>query len=128
MSTDYLIKPVGAPVMTPIARPAPDAVRAAVPTDLPPDKAVTAAPGVSQINISPVNSRQVDGDRISKGMIIDRDAAEIVYVSVDKKTNQIINQYPEETRLRTRAYVRAMEAAKQDARLSDRRLETDRTA
>jgi uncharacterized FlaG/YvyC family protein len=49
-------------------------------------------------------------------------------VSVDKKTNQIINQYPEETRLRTRAYLRAMDAAKQDAMLHNRRIETDRNA
>ena len=128
MSTDYVIKPVGAPVMQPITRPAPEAVREAVPTQLPPDKTVTAAPGVSQVNISAANYRQVDSDRISKGVIIDRDAAQIVYVSVDKKTNQIINQYPEETRLRTRAYLRAMDTAKQDAKLYERRIETDRNA
>ena len=128
MSTDYMIKPVGAPVVAPIARPAPEAVREAVPTQLPPDKTVTAAPGVSQVNISPANYRQVDSDRISKGVIIDRDAKEIVFVSVDKKTNQIINQYPEASRLRTHAYLRAMDAAKQDAKLYERRIETDRNA
>ncbi len=128
MSTDYMIKPVGAPVVAPIARPTPDAVREAVPTQLPPDKTVTAAPGVSHVNISPANYQQVDSDRISKGVIIDRDAKEIVFVSVDKKTNQVINQYPEETRLRTRAYLRAMDVAKQDARLYERRIETERNA
>jgi len=128
MSTDYLIKPVGAPVAAPVIRVTQDAVRDAVPTQLPPDKTVTAAPGASHVNISPANYQQVDSDRISKGVIIDRDAAQIVYVSVDKKTNQIINQYPEETRLRTRAYLRAMDAAKQDAKLYDRRIETDRNA
>lgn len=128
MSTDYLIKPVGAPVAVMMTRPAPEAVREAVPTQLPPDKAVTAAPGVSHVNVSPANYQQVDSDRISKGVIIDRDAKEIVFVSVDKKTNQVINQYPEETRLRTRAYLRAMDAAKQDAKLYDRRIETDRNA
>ncbi|WP_398483153.1 hypothetical protein [Tardiphaga sp.] len=128
MSTDYLIKPVGAPVVAAMTRPVPEAVREAVPTQLPPDKTVTAAPGVSHVNVSPANYQQVDSDRISKGVIIDRDAGQIVYVSVDKKTNQIINQYPEETRLRTRAYLRAMDAAKQDAMLHDRRIETDRNA
>lgn len=128
MSTDYIIKPVGAPVAAPIIRLAPEAVRDAVPTQLPPDKSVTAAPGLSHVNISPANYQQVDGDRISKGVIIDRDAKEIVYVSVDKKTNQVINQYPEETRLRTRAYLRAMDVAKQDAKLNERRMETDRSA
>lgn len=128
MSTDYMIKPVGAPVAAPIVRLAPEAVRDAVPTQLPADKAVAAAPGLSHVNISPANYQQLDGDRISKGVIIDRDASEIVYVSVDKKTNQIINQFPEETRLRTRAYLRAMDTAKMDARIDDRRIETDRRA
>ena len=128
MSTDYMIKPVGAPVAVMMTRPAPEAVREAVPTQLPPDKAVTAAPGVSHVNVSPANYQQVDSDRISKGVIIDRDAKEIVFVSVDKKTHQIINQYPEETRLRTRAYLRAMDVAKQDAKLYERRIETDRNA
>lgn len=128
MSTDYLIKPVGAPVAAVIARPAPESVREAVPTQLPPDKTVTAAPGISHVNVSPANYQQVDSDRISKGVIIDRDAKEIVFVSVDKKTNQIINQYPEENRLRTRAYLRAMDTAKQDAKFYERRIETDRNA
>ena len=128
MSTDYVIKPVGAPVAAPIIRLAPDAVRDAVPTQLPAEKTVTAAPGLSHVNISPANYQQVDGDRISKGVIIDRDAAKIVYVSVDKKTHQIINQYPEETRLRMRAYLRAMDTAKLDAKVYDRRIETDRNA
>lgn len=128
MSTDYMIKPVGAPVAAVMTRPAPEAVREAVPTQLPPDKTVTAAPGVSHVNISPANYQQVDSDRISKGVIIDRDTRDIVYVSVDKTTNQVINQYPEETRLRTRAYLRALDAAKQDAKLHERRIETERNA
>lgn len=128
MSTDYAIKPVGAPVAAPIVKPVTDAVRNAVPTQLPADQTVTAAPGLSQVSISPANYQQLDSDRISKGVIIDREAAEIVYVSVDKKTNQIINQYPEETRLRTRAYLRAMDEAKLDAKLYNRQQETDRNA
>jgi hypothetical protein len=128
MSTDYMIKPVGAPVAAVMTRPAPEAVRDAVPTQLPPDKTVTAAPGVSHVNVSPANYQQVDSDRISKGVIIDRDAKEIVFVSVDKATNQVVNQYPEESRLRNRAYMRAMDAAKQEARSFDRRMETDRNA
>jgi hypothetical protein len=127
MGADFNIKPVGAPVAAPIIRPAPEAVREAVPTQLPSDKTVPATGPLLQSNISPANYQQVESDRISKGVIIDRDAAEVVYVSVDKKTNQIINQYPEESRLRTRAYLRAMDTAKQDAKLQDRRIETDRS-
>ncbi|MDB5634194.1 MAG: hypothetical protein JWR49_3049 [Tardiphaga sp.] len=128
MGADFNVKPVRAPVAAPVIRPAPEAVREAVPTQLPPDKSVSASAPLLHPNISAANYQQVDSDRISKGVIIDRDAAEIVYVSVDKKTNQIINQYPEESRLRTRAYLRTMDAAKQNAKQDERRVETDRRA
>jgi hypothetical protein len=79
MGADFNIKPVGAPVATPVIRPAPEAVREAVPTQLPPDKTVSAAPRVLQPNISAANYQQVDSDRISKEVIIDKGAGEIVY-------------------------------------------------
>ena len=75
-------------------------------------------------NISASNYQQVDSDRISREVLVDRDAAEVVYVSVDKKTNQVINQFPEESRLRARAYLRAQDTAK----LEVRKIETDRRA
>ena len=123
MGADFNIKPVGAPVATPIIRPEPEAVRQAVPTELPADKSVSVADSPHPPALSPSNYQQADAERVSREVIIDRDAAEIVYVSVDKKTNQVINQFPEESRLRTRAYLRALDTAR-----SDRRLETDRKA
>ena len=122
MGADFNVRPVGAPVAAPIIRPAPEAVREAVPTQLPPDKSVGASGALLRPSISAANYQQVDGDRISR-VIVDRDAAEIVYVSVDKKTNQVINQFPEESRLRARAYLRAMDSA-----MLERRMETDRRA
>lgn len=127
MGADFNIKPVGAPVATPVIRPAPEAVREAVPTQLPPDKTVSATARVLQPNISAANYQQIDSDQISKEVIIDKGAGEIVFVSVDKKSNQVIDQYPEELRLRSLAYLRTMDTLKQDARLQDRRIETDRT-
>lgn len=126
MGTDFNIKPVGAPVATPVIRSAPEAVREAVPTQLPPDKAVSATPRLLQPNISAANYQQIDSERISKEVIIDKGAGEIVFVSVDKKSNQVIDQYPEESRLRSLAYLRAMDTLKQDAKVLDRRMETDR--
>lgn len=123
MGADFNIKPVGAPVATPVIRPAPEAVREAVPTQLPSDKTVSAAPALLHVNVAAVNYQQIDADRISKEVIIDKGAGEVVFVSVDNKTNQVIDQYPEESRLRTRAYLRAMDTLKQD----NRRLETDRS-
>jgi len=128
MGADFNIKPVGAPVATPVIRPAPEAVREAVPTQLPPDKTVSATPRLLQPNISAANYQQIDSERISKEVIIDKGAGEIVFVSVDKKSNQVIDQYPEESRLRSRAYLRAMDTLKQDAKLYERRIETDRNA
>jgi hypothetical protein len=126
MGADFNVKPVGAPVAAPIVRPAPEAAREAVPTQLPPDKSVSASDALLKSNLSASNYQQVDSDRISKEVVIDKDAAEVVYMSVDKKTNQVINQFPEASRLRTRAYLRAMDTAKQNAKQEDRRVETDR--
>jgi hypothetical protein len=123
MGADFNIKPVGAPVATPIIRPEPEAARQAVPTQLPAGKTVAVADSPQRPILSASNYQQADADRISREVIIDRDASTVVYVSVDKKTNQVINQFPEESRLRTRAYLRALDTA-----TIDRRLETDRKA
>jgi hypothetical protein len=123
MGADFNIRPVGAPVAAPIVRPEPEAARAAVPTQLPPERAVIASDALPRPALSADNYQQADADRVSRRVVIDRDAAEIVYVSVDKKTNQVINQFPEESRLRTRAYLRALDTVR-----TDRRLETDRKA
>ena len=123
MGTDFNIRPAGAPVAAPLIRPASDAVREAVPTELPPQKIVGASDALLRPRISEGNSQQADSDRIARGVIVDKDAAAIVFVSVDKKTNRIINQFPEESRLRARAYLRAMDSA-----MLERRMETDRRA
>lgn len=121
MGTDFSIKPAGAPVAAPLVRPAPEAVRMAVPTELPPDKSVGASDALPRPGVSASSYQQIDSDRISRGVIIDQDAAAIVFVSIDKTTNQVVNQYPEQSRLRARAYLRAM-----DSKQEDRRIETDR--
>jgi hypothetical protein len=122
MGADFNIKPVGAPVAAPFIKPAPEAARQAVPTQLPPDKTVTASDPLLRANVSAANYQQVDADRISREVVIDKDAAAIVFVSVDSRTNLVINQYPDASRLRTRAYLRAQDSAKAE----DRRIETDR--
>jgi len=82
----------------------------AVPTQLPPDKTVTAPDASVQARINP----QAETDRLSKQVIIDRAAAEIVYRTVDSATSLVIRQYPDEARLRARAYLRAMDIARED--------------
>jgi hypothetical protein len=122
MAADFSIKPVGAPVAAPILPPLPEAAQQAVPTELPPSKSVTAT-GKSSGPSLPA-SYDSKADSVAHQVIVDRAASQIVYVSIDKTTNQIINQYPEESKLRARAYFRAQDQAKLDSKA----LATDRRA
>ena len=63
-------------------------------------------------------------DQYARSVFIDRAAAQIVFVTIDKATNLVVSQYPEDSKLRARAYLRAQESAKQEVRP----LETDRSA
>jgi hypothetical protein len=121
MGADFNIKPVGAPVATPFIRPVPEAARDAVPTELPADKSVTASESSLAANLAP---GYIPLDDVSHDVVIDRAAAAVVYRVVDKRTSQVVNQYPEESRLRARAYLRAMDEAKLERKsvATDRRI------
>jgi hypothetical protein len=108
MSTDFSIKPVGAPVVTPVVRSQPDAVKAAVPTELPSPKAVTPEDASTAVR----NDPQSGIDDQSYQVDIDRAAATIVYRLVDSSTKLVLQQYPDEAQLRSRAYQRALDSAK----------------
>lgn len=110
MGADFSIKPVGAPVPTPIIDTAPAAAKAAVQTQLPADKAVTA-PDAALLSR---NNADSESQRLSRQVVIDRAAAQIVYQTVDSRSGVVINQFPDEARLRTRAYLRAQDEAKRD--------------
>ncbi|MES2750250.1 MAG: hypothetical protein V4661_02655 [Pseudomonadota bacterium] len=120
MSADFNIKPVGASVAANFIEPASDAAKAAVPTQLPSDKAVTAA----DASLSARNNPQAETDRLSRQVVIDRAAAEIVYRVVDNRTSLVVRQFPDEARLRARAYLRALDIARQDGtnRITDLRV------
>jgi hypothetical protein len=108
MSTDFSIRPVGAPVATPVVRPQPDAVKAAVSTELPSPKAVTPQDTPTAVR----NDPQSGNSDQSYQIVIDRAAATVVYRLVDSSTRLVLQQYPDEARLRSRAYQRALDAAK----------------
>ena len=92
MSTDFSIKPVGAPVAAPIVQPIREAAAQAIKTELPPSATVTAADaGVAARYDSNVVSRSM-----SNQVVIDREAASIVYQVVDNRTSQVVRQFPEE--------------------------------
>jgi hypothetical protein len=109
MSTDFSIKPVGAPAAAPIAPPVSAAAKEAVGTELPPSRSVTAADASSPASI---NADSV-GPSVSHQVIIDREANALVYQVVDNRTTQVVRQFPDEAELRRRAYFRALDLSKQ---------------
>lgn len=108
MSTDFNIKPVGAPVATPIVQPISRAAEQAVATELPPSETVTAVDAGPAVRY---NSNVVSRS-LSNNVIIDREAASIVYQVVDNRTAQVVKQFPEEAVLRRRAYFNTLDLTK----------------
>ena len=110
MGTDFSIKPVGGSVAATLIDPTSVGAKTAVQTDLPAHKAVMAA----DASVAARNNPQDDSDRLSRQVIIDRAAAEVVYRVVDNRTALVVRQFPDEARLRARAYLRAQDIARQD--------------
>ena len=117
MSTDFSIKPVGAPVATPIVQTAGSAVDDAVATELPPSQSVT----VPDAGTGP----QASSDFVSRQAFFDSAAASIVYQVVNSQTDQVVNQFPDDAVLRRRAYFHTLDLTKDTP---TRPLATDRTA
>jgi hypothetical protein len=120
MSTDMNIRLAGVPIAPPVIRPAPEAAQQAVLTVLPADRSVTASDSTMQPNLSAQRQTFSEGRAISRDVVFDRAAGQIVYMSIDSKTRQVVNQYPEESRLRARAYLRAQDDAREDRKIADR--------
>ena len=121
MSTDFSIKPVGAPVTTSVVQTATGTASDAVSTQLPPSQSVTATDANAQVR----NDSPSTGDTLSHQVFVDRDAGSIVYQVVDNRTSLVIRQFPDEAALRRRAYFRALDAAQSER---TRPRITDRTA
>ena len=107
MGTNISIKPVGPPVAAPFFS-SNSAARDALPTQLQPQQTVTAAEPFTRIR----NDQQRAGEPVTKKVTIDKDAAAIVFQTVDDRTSEVIGQYPAEGMLRRRAYIRALDNAK----------------
>ena len=125
MSTDFSNKPVGAPVAAPIVQPVSEAAHNAVPTELPASESVTAADAGARVIDSAAVRISLSSASTSNQVIIDRDAASIVYQVVDDRTSQVVKQFPEEAVLRRRAYFHTLDLTK-DA--PTRLRATDRSA
>jgi len=122
MSTDFSIRPVGAPVATPVVQAPSEAANNAVATELPASQSVTAVDASTAVrNDAPA----VSNDFVSHQAFIDQAAASIVYQIVDNRTNAVVAQYPDEAVLRRKAYFHTLDLTKGEP---TRLLATDRKA
>jgi hypothetical protein len=120
MSTDFSIKPVGAPVVIP-APPASEAAAHAIATELPVPQSVTAA----DAGVRARNDFETANANVSRQIVLDRAAASIVYQVVNERTGLVVQQFPDEAVLRRRAYFHTLDLTKGEP---TRMLATDRKA
>jgi len=119
MTSDFSIKPVGAPASAPVVRPLPETTQRPVATDLPAAKTVSASDQVQ----TPRNDALSTRDQLSHQAVFDRDAAEMLFQVVDNQTKNVVRQVPEEAQVRRRAYFRQLDLTNELSRLQH----TDRT-
>jgi uncharacterized FlaG/YvyC family protein len=115
MSTDFNIKPVGAPVAAPIAQHVSAAAQHAVATVLPASHSVAAVDSSARASTDSAAVRvsiSSASASVSNQVVIDRDARAVVYQVITTKTSQVVNQFPEEAVLRRRAYFHALDLSK----------------
>ena len=113
MSTDFNIKPVGAPVAAPIVQHVSEAAHHAVATELPASQSVAAVDAGSRASTDSAAVRiSISSASVSNQVVIDRDARAVVYQVIDTRTSQVVNQFPEEAVLRRRAYFHALDLSK----------------
>ena len=124
MSSDFSIRPVGAAASATVVVTASPAVSNAVETDLPPSQTVTAADGSANVRNDPQELAAND-TFVSHQAYYDRTAASMVFQVVNRRTDEVVEQYPDEAVLRRRAYFHALDMQKDDM---PRVLPTDRTA
>jgi hypothetical protein len=84
----------------------------AVATDLPAHQSVGAADASARAH----NDPQGSAADTSQHVILDRNAGATVWQVVDNRTSLVVKQFPDQGFLRRRAYARALEQAREDAR------------
>jgi len=128
MSSDFSVRAVGAPASVPIFQPSSQAVVNAVRTDLPSSQTVTAAEASIPVR-NEVQPNLANELSVSHQAYYDRAAAALVFQVVNRRTDQVVNQFPDEAVLRRRAYFNTLDLQK-DLQREDipRVIPTDRTA
>ena len=116
MSTDFNIKPVGAPVAAPIVQHVSEAAHQAVATELPASQSVAAVDSSARASTDSaavrVSISNASVSNQSNQVVIDRDARAVVYQVIDTRTSQVVKQFPEEAVLRRRAYFHTLDLTK----------------
>ena len=115
MSTDFNIKPVGAPVAAPIVQHVSAAAQHAAATVLPASHSVAAVDSSARASTDSAAVRvsiSSASASVSNQVVIDRDARAVVYQVIDTKTSQVVKQFPEEAVLRRRAYFHTLDLTK----------------
>lgn len=101
------------PVIAPAPAPARvDAapVRAAVRTDLVPPQAVAAQAGAEQTRFGRKDQSSSESSKHTKAAFdIDRETGELIYKVIDKDTKSVLSQYPYDSLLKLRAYIRSQD-------------------
>ena len=123
MSTDFNIKPVGAPVAAPIVQHVSEAAQQAVATVLPASQSVAAVDAAARADSTAVRI-SISNAAVANQVVIDRDARAVVYQVIDTRTSQVVKQFPEEAVLRRRAYFHTLDLTKdapQRLRATDRK-------
>ena len=123
MSTDFSIRPVGAPAPSPVVPPPSKAANEAVTTELPASQSVTATDASASAGAN--NNPPIINEDLSRQAFFDRAAAAVVFQVVDNRTDQVVKQYPDDAVLRRRAYFHTLDLTKAS---SPRAPATDRTA
>jgi hypothetical protein len=115
MDSGLTIRPVAAPVASEYVRPGADAGQTPVATDLQGAKAVTTTPKVApapDTNSTPNNAPQsaaASTAAFTQRFTIDPQTREVIYRLVDARTQQVIQQVPDESLLASRAYANAIQ-------------------
>jgi len=123
MSTDFSIRPVGAPAPSPVVPPPSKAANEAVTTELPASQSVTAADASASASAN--NNPPIVNEDLSRQAFFDRAAVAVVFQVIDDRTNLVVKQYPDDAVLRRRTYFHTLELSKAS---SPRARATDRTA
>jgi hypothetical protein len=101
--------PVSAPALAP-ARVDAAPVRAAVRTDLVPPQAVSAQVGAEQSRFSRREQPGMESLKHTRAAFdVDRETGELIYQVIDKDTQSVLSQYPYDSLLKLRAYIKSQD-------------------